>query len=454
MAPSTLLGVVHGAAAVVCLAAGWYLLRSSAPVPGRRWLLLALGSVAVWSAHLAWWCLAGASSAQVLWLPAVGTSMGALLAWSVTVLRPERADTRLLVAVCLVDPVLLLGAELVLGSEAVAVRHDDRIEYGWFYGVHVLLMLVGMLVTASLWVASRADPSPTLRRLCRTVLVGLLAAGVAEVLQLRLLDVVFALVGAVVVVLVLRAEPGDLRPRPPAGAVLDGLGALVLVLDRDDVLVDLNAPARAFFARRDGVVPELGTPAAAILPVPVDDALLGVEVRWSDVDGPADFTCFAARLGASTAPAHGAVVVLRPSVTEPPAGLRPDAVVERRIQQLTARGAATEPLVVLGLRFTSPEDAVRAAQAIEFVVGSLGPLVVERVGDRTLVVLAPAHVEPYLVDVAAGWQPSEGDEAPDEEGAVRSVSLSPVLAGGRVVRHGPASRAGTLVAEVRQELGA
>ena len=460
MTLSTILGLVHAAAAALALLSIGQVVRarrrSTQETRGTGWLLATLGSAAVWSAHLAWWYLLGVSEAQLLWLPAVGATMGGLLAWSAAVLRPEHRAPRLWIVVWLLDPALLVAAQLWLAPGAVAVRYDDRIDYGWFFGVHVLVTFAMMLATVSLWAGSRSDPSPTLRLLGRIVIAGVLAAGVAQVLQLMVLDLVLAVTGAVVVVLVVRAGPDALRPRPRAAALLDGLGALVLVFDRDDGLVDLNAPARAFFARRDGAPPTTGTSAADLLPVPVDDALVGVEVRLGAPDGAVDFMCFAARLGPSTSPPHGSVVVLRSA--NPPEAPRSSGapqlavLLAQRIEQLTADLGVAEPLVVLGLSFRCAEDAERAARAIEFVVGSLDLLVVGLVGECSLVAVAPAHVEPYLVDVAAGWQPPRADDAGHDDGTVRSVSLSPVLAGEQVLRHGPAAQAAALVGEVRRDL--
>lgn len=452
---STLLGLVHAAAAVLALLSAGYVVRAGRrgdEVVGRGWLLVTLGSVALWSAHLSWWYLAGASPAQLLWLPSVGAAMGGLLAWSVAILRPERAAARLWSLVVLTDPLLLVAAQVFLGADTVATRYDDRVVYGWFYGVHVLVAFAMMLATASLWAGSRSDPSPRLRVLGRVVIGGLLAAGVAQVLQLMVLDLVLALTGAVVVLLVVRADPGALRPRPRAAALLDGLGALVLVFDRDDLLVDLNAPARSFFAHRDGAAPGAGTRAVDLLPMPVDEALAGMEVSLGPGDQAVDFMCFAARLGPSTSPPHGSVVVLRPAVPETATDPDLAAHLARRIEQLSAAAGASAPVVVLGLSFASSADAERAAQAMEFVVGSLDTLVVDLVGPRAVVAVGPARVEPYLVDVAAGWQPQESEDLHADQGAVRSVSLSPVLTGDRVLRHGPAGQASAMVSEVRLEL--
>lgn len=457
---TTLLGLVHlvaGLAALLAVAALVRVRRDPARVVvGRGWLLVALGAASVWAGHLAWWCLAGPSPAQLLWLPSVGAAMGALLAWSVAVLRPGRLSPLRSAGLVLVDPALLLAAQLALGPDVVATRYVDRVDYGWFYGVHVVVTFTMMLATASLWFGHRSDPSRVLRAVGRVVVLGLVAAGVAQALQVMVLDVAVCALGAAVVVIVLRSDAAALVPRPQPEVLLDGLGALVLVFDRDDRLVDLNAPARSFFAGRDGAVPGAGTRAADLIPVRVDEALGGIEVRLSGPGEPIDFSCFSARLGPSTSPPGGGVVVLRrAAVPEPP---RPDvdhlARLARRCDQLSGALGPTEPVVVLGLGFTCGPDAERAAQAIEFVVGSLDSLVVERVGGSALVAVAPTRAEPYLLDVADGWRVRPDVEAVEavDEGPLRSVSLSPVLDRGRVVRHATASQAAVVGAEVARDL--
>lgn len=452
------LGVVHAAVALTTLLAAVGVTRRRREPTGARvdpgatgWLVVALGSVTLWSAHLAWYWLLGASAAQVLWLPAVGASFAAVLAWSVAMVRPGAARVRIWGPVVLADAVLLLVAQLVLGAESVVVRTDSSITYGSAYGLHVLLCLALLLGAASVWIGCRQDPSRTVRLLAHVVLTGLVAAGALEVLQLRLMNVAVSAMLVVVAVVLVRADPTQLRARPEPGPLLDDLGALVLVHDRDGLLVDLNAPARAFFADSRGRAPRVGTPIADLLPVSVTDAVDGAEVRLDGPDGPTDFTCFAARLSASTTPPDGSIVVLRPrtSATPDADGAATTTVeLERRVQQVAA---ASNDLVALGVRFECRDDAARAARAVEFVVGSLGSMTICPLDERTWLAVAPGHLEPVLVDVASGWQsrstPIEpGDEAP------RSVSLAPVLAGDLVVRRGASSQVTALVDTVREAL--
>ncbi|CAN5345351.1 hypothetical protein BH11ACT8_BH11ACT8_04760 [soil metagenome] len=478
MSMGSALGALHAAAAILALTAGWRMWRARGDVGqdarATGWLVVALGSVAVWSAHLAWYLLLGASSAQVLWLPAVGASFAALLAWTVATVGPERATVRVWLAIWLLDPVLLVGVHLLLGPQAIAVRTDHSIDYGWFYTVHTLICFAMILAAASLWAGCRADPSRTIRALGATVLIGLLATGAAQALQLMLLDIAISLTCVVSVVVVVRAGPATLRAHPRADALLDDVGALVLVYDRNDRLVHLSTPAREFFSRRGAAPPASGTPAGDSLPVPIDRALEGVDVQLTDGDDVVDFACLAARLSASTWPPEGSVVVLRPgrSTTTPsrmafaaleggpdapPEGAVDGAVdgalaVEQRIEQLAA-ATTSGTLVALGVRFVGAEDAARAAHAIEFVVGSFDSLVIGLVDERSFVAVAPAHLEPLLVDVAADWHTRSATTEPSREEPVRhSVSLSPVLSGDVVVQHGLPQEVSALVASVRQDL--
>lgn len=470
MALESMLGLLHAAIATAALTTVWLLVRAArAPGAARdvratSWLVVALCSVAVWSAHLAWFHLWGGSVAQVLWLPAVGATFGAVLAWTVALVRPGLGSTWGWVALWLLDPALLVAAHVALGPESVVVRVDRVVDYGWVYAVHTLLCFAMILAAASLWAGCRTDPSRPVRLVAHVVLVALLTAGVTEVLQLRLMDVVMGLALVVVATFALRNDPTSLRSRPHAGPLLDELGALVLVFDRDDLLADLNAPARAFFSRHGERPPATGTPLASCLPVSLTEALDGVEVRLADGAGPGDvpavdFVCFAARLSPSTTPPGGSIVVLRPAATTP--RHRPDTsetsphVPSRFEDDVAHLEVESGTLVALGLRFVSPDDAARAAHAIEFVVGSLGPVAIGIVDACSCIAVAPTPLEALLVDVAADWQSRAWGTEPPPEAARKarsSISLSPVLAGELVVHHGPAEEAMVLVATVRTSL--
>lgn len=464
----SLIGLSHVLVALTTATMAWLVARARRgprSTPGAAWLVVALCTVTLWSAHLAWYWLLGASSSQVLWLPAVGATFGATLAWSVTLQRPAAAGVGVLLAICLVDPVLLVAAHLVLGPTSVVVRTDTTIEYGGVYSVHVLLVLAMLIVTASLWWGCRRDPSRTVRLLAITVVGGLLAAGALDALQLRLMNVAMAVMLVAVATVLVRADASSVRVRPEAGPLLDDLGALVLVLDRDERLVDLNAPARAFFAQTPSGSPAMGTALRDLLPVSIAQATDGVAVRLESGGGPADFVCFAARLSTSTSPPEGSIVVLRSSAaatwdlasTKAPSPTVPGpgdmTGFEDEVGELAAESDA---LVSLGVRFECQDDATRAAHAVEFVVGSLGGVRICRLDERTLLVVAPAQLEPILVDVASAWQSraSAGEAGDDQPPRSVSVSLAPVLAGDLVVRRGPSLQASSLLATVREALSA
>ena len=470
MSLESLLALLHAVIAASAVATVWLLVRAGRAsrargrLPDLRatgWLVVALCSVTLWSGHLAWFYVWGGAGAQVLWLPAVGATFGAVLAWTAALVRPGLGSTRVWVALWLLDPVLLVAAHVVLGPESVVVRVDRVVDYGWVYAVHALLCFAMILAAASLWAGCRTDPSRPVRLVAHIVLVALLTAGVTEVLQLRLMNVVMGLALVAVATLALRNEPTSLRSRPHAGPLLDELGALVLVFDRDDRLADLNAPARAFFSRHGEQPPATGTPLSECLPVSLAEALDGIEVRLSDGTGTddgqgVDFDCFAARLSASTTPPEGGIVVLRPAATTP--RHRPEASphVPSRFEDDVARlEAESGTLVALGLRFVSPDDAARAAHAIEFVVGSLGRVAIGLIDDCSCIAVAPTHLEALLVDVAADWQARGSGAAADPGAAPRSsISLSPVMAGELVVHRGPAGQAMALVAAVRSDRAA
>jgi hypothetical protein len=469
------LGLTHAALALItaATAAGVVrdLRRRQPDSAAGRWLVVALGAVTAWSAHLSWYWLLGPSSAQALWLPAVGATFAAILAWSVALLRPAAAGARLWVLALLADPVLLLAAHLVLGPESVVERTGSTIAYGPVYPVHALLCLGALVGAASLWAGCRHDPSRTVRLLAVVVVTGLLAAGVLEVLQLRLMNVAVSVTLVVVAAVLLRAEPSSLRARPEAGALLDDPDALVLVFDRDDVLVDLNSAAHAFLADPDGAS-AVGATAERLLPIPLARAADGADLRLDGPDGAVDLVCFAARLSASTSPPGGSIVVLRPrrtgaaapslvdsaDATSATAATTADTSDTDREPgsdfqgQLDQLAADADTLVGLGVRFECQEDAARAAHAVTFVVGSLGALTIRPVDDRSWLAVAPAHLEPILVDVASDWQSRTAPAEPREDGGPLAVSLAPVLAGDLVVRRGPAAQASSLVASVRDAL--
>lgn len=273
----------------------------------RRRSALPVGYLVLGTVGLIPWCLSVASALaeglhpwhQTLWMPAVAWTAGALLLWVRSFARYGWQPSRPLVWLCLGVPVVLLVAR-VLGGTA------SRAPIFVFNTFYAFLLLLVIAATA----ASRSkDPDPDVRAVVGFVIVGSLGALVAEALRVQFTDLA-ALIGLTgVTVAVLRAGPGALA-RPEADTLIDDLGALVLVFDENQRLVDLNAPARLFYSVRGAEPPVVGTAADGLLGGDLEsfDTLTVELAAGEDRVGMAGY---AQRLPHAGTPSRGWVVLLR-----------------------------------------------------------------------------------------------------------------------------------------------
>lgn len=236
---------------------------------------------------------------QALWMPSVAWTVGAFLLWALGFARYGWQPSRPLVALCLGTPVLLAVLRIAGGTSTKAPIFVFNTLYSF-----LLLLVIAATVTRR-----SKDPHPAVRGVVAVVLVGSVAALTAEALRLQFTDLaaVVALAGATVGIL--RAGSAVV-PRPEAETLLDDLGALVLVFDEQQRLVDLNAPARLFFEVRGAEPPTPGTGA---------ESLVGADLLTLDtvsVDLPAGddrigMTGYVQRLPHAGSPPRGWVVLLR-----------------------------------------------------------------------------------------------------------------------------------------------
>lgn len=269
---------------------------------------LPVGYLALAAAGAVPWCLSVALAVtegphpwhQSLWMPAVAWTAGSLLLWALGFSRYGWEPSRGLVALCLGTPVVLLLVRVVIGPESKAAIFV----FNTFYAF--LLLLV---VAASASRRSR-DPNPAVRMVSYAVVVGAVLALMAEALRVQVTDLAATAGLAAMAVATARAG-ADALARPEAELLLDDLGALVLVFDEDQRLVDLNAPARLFYSLRETDPPAAGTDAQAILHAGLDELdtvstdLLAGQHRVA-VAG------YVQRLPLGGTPPRGWVVLLRP----------------------------------------------------------------------------------------------------------------------------------------------
>jgi hypothetical protein len=244
------------------------------------------------------------SAAPVVWMPSVAFTAGAVLIWARGFSLYAWVPSSRLLLLWLAAPAVGLAIRAGVGVPARAPLFVLNTVYSF-----------GLLLAAAVTVARRSnDPDPAVRVVVRLVLAGAVGALVAEALRLQLTDT--AAVVTIAGIAVVAARRGEkLWPRPHSEALLDDLGALVFVFDRDRRLIDLNAPARLFYSLRGATTPDLGTPAAYLLggdPAELD----AVTLELAAANERTRFSGYVQQLPSSGSPPHGWLVLLRRSTHE------------------------------------------------------------------------------------------------------------------------------------------
>lgn len=368
----TVEAALHAAAAVLALAALVRLLavrRTQAPI---GFLAAAAGGTVVWSLSIVVYLVEdrGSTTHAALWLPSISFTTMAVLLWAMTFTTDRwRAGLRWTVPWLLVA-VVSVGLRAGVGTPAVAPLYI----FNTVYCFAVLLALAAVL--------SRRlhDPSPVVRSVVRGVMAAGIVVLVAESLRVRASDVVAATTVAALA-WVLPRHGAATRVAPDPQTILDDLGALLFVFDRDRLLVDTNAPARLFFSLRGVDPPARGTPAPALVGVDLAGSDV-LRVRWEQTD----LTGYAQRLPSSGSPPDGWLVLLRrttPGDTdqgtrhrrrdlmsrlpsyEPSTGLLTRRALDQTLAEAAAYpGAAEVEAAVAVLHLPEPAERARAAQAL------------------------------------------------------------------------------------------
>lgn len=364
---------VHVVAALVAATCGVVLVLRAESL-GR------LHGYLVWAAiGLVAWCLNVASYehfgldawSQLLWLPSAAFTAGAILLWCSQVGGYGWSPPRWLLLVWVGEPLLVMALRLLFGTAAVVHVDHSLVIFGPIFLLHSGYCFALLVVAVVRLARRRLDPNPAVRSSVVVVLAGATGVLVAEALRLQLTDVVVTatLVGLTAFAV---SAGGDFRPRPDADALVDDLGALVFVFDRDQRLVDLNVPARMFYAMRGEPVPDVGTPAVGLLEHPLDAHELGTthlaagaqRVRMSG---------YTQRLPSHGSPAHGWVTLLRRSGTHTTAAARRESrrvTMDRLPSHEPATGLLTERSLRQRLSRLGDEPGELPGQVIVAVVES------------------------------------------------------------------------------------
>jgi hypothetical protein len=284
------------------------------------WSLLWHGRRDVDVTHLRWaawgtvvWCLCVVSVKvegihdwhQILWFPSVAFTSGALVLWAGGFAHYGWTPQRWLVATWLGVPALILLVRIAWG-------HDARVPLF----VANTIYCFGALVIAAMWSSQRAwDASPTVRLVSRGLVVSAVGILIAEAFRANVTDLAVSLVVALLAVATTRAGE-DLRGRPSPDTLIDDLGALLFVFDRDQRLVDLNAPARQFYSLRGVDPPVTGTAGRALLGHDLAD-LDAVFVELLVGAATVPLSGYVQRLPSHGSPPGGWVCLLRRSARPP-----------------------------------------------------------------------------------------------------------------------------------------
>jgi hypothetical protein len=367
---------LHAAAGAVAAATAVFL--HVTPVGQRRalrYLEWAAWSTVVWSVSVALYLAAGESRPwTVAWFPSLAFTAGALVLWAGNFTRYEWSPDRRLTATWVGVPALMLAIRVAAGEDVVFVLF-----------VFNTIYCFALLLVVTAWIARRIDdPDPIVRASVRQIL--LIAAGVlvAEAFRLNVTDLAAAVVLVIVASTAVRA--GDaVQVRPEADTLMDDLGALVLVFDEEQRLVDLNAPARLFYTLRRTDPPALGSSASAILGA----ELPGLDVITIELSAGADtvrFSGYVQRLPHGSTPAKGWICLLRRATAvlsvdderttrralmnrvpthDPATGLLTDRAFDQAISSAAQfPGAERVPIVVLQLEVSDETSLATAADSV------------------------------------------------------------------------------------------
>lgn len=365
--------------------------RVEAPVRYLGWA--AAGSLP-WSLSVAATYHWGLDSlAPVPWMPSVAFTAGAVLIWARGFSLYGWVPGPRLLLMWLGVSGVMLTVRVVVGAPARAPIFALNTVYAF-----------GLLVAAAMVVARRSnDPNRSVRVVVGVVLTGSVGALVAEALRLQLTDTVTVVTIAVISVVAAR-HGAELWPRPHSEALLDDLGALVFVFDRDRRLVDLNAPGRLFYSLRGETPPGLGTTATDILgrdPAELDV----VTVELAAGAERTRFSGYVQRLPSRGSPSQGWLVLLRRSARgsveetrrdtrrssmnrlaahDPDTGLPAERAFRQALDGAAAfRGAAEIPVVALVVVCDTEADLSAVARITESAwEARLETIAIGRHGDR------------------------------------------------------------------------
>lgn len=191
---------------------------------------------------------------QAPWFPAIAFTTGAVLMWAGWFAEHDWRPGRALTATWLAAPALILAVRLVGGTDVRFVLFVVNTVYCF-----TLLLAIAVRVARR---ANDRERGP--RWLARFILVAAVVTLIAEAFRLNVTDLFMTVTLVVIVATAVRAGD-DLHARPEAGTLIDDLGALVLLFDAQQRLVEVNAPTRLFYAMRGAVPPEPGTHAGELL---------------------------------------------------------------------------------------------------------------------------------------------------------------------------------------------
>lgn len=294
------------AAAVAGTSAGWLSFPRETRLVDVTHLRWAAWGTVVWSL-----CVASAKAEglhdwhQILWLPAIAFTTGALLLWAGRFARYDWLPDRSLVSMWLGVPALILLVRVTWGVDGRVALFVANTVYCF-----------GALVVATAWISQRAwDPSATVRMVSRGLVVTTVGILIAESFRANVTDLVVALVVTVLGVVTLRGGD-ELRSRPSSDTLIDDLGALLFVFDDTQRLVDLNAPARQFYSLRDVDPPAPGAMAVALLGADLTE-LDAVFVELAVGTARVPFSGYVQRLPSHGSPSRGWVCLLRRSFRTP-----------------------------------------------------------------------------------------------------------------------------------------
>ncbi len=344
---------------------------------------------------------------QILWFPAIAFVTGALLLWAGWFARPGWRPSRSLWVMWFAAPALLLIVRLVGGQDVRSALFVANTVYCF-----------ALLLAIAVQVARRAgDPEPGPRVLARVVLVAAVVTLIAEAFRLNITDVIVTVTLVVVVATTVHAGE-NIRPRRDAGSLIDDLGALVLVFDAQQRLVDLNAPTRLFYTLRGAAPPAPGTDAIVLLGTDLVDLdtltvtldvgseklRLGGYVQRLPSDGtpPGGWVCLlrrSVRVG-SDEPAHWARRTLmgRVPAHDPATGLLSSRAFQQALGDAAQDSAAeTESAVAVVMQTSDPALLVDTASVVAASwEGRPEAIAVGRLGRSTIGLVVRDVAEPTI----------------------------------------------------------